>query len=627
MSEFLEKEAKTIRATAVEMDECPSFSLEEFSSTIIPYEFLWKNYGSNPFLLSMYREQMNEMAKKHGFTKFLKLWQSYMETLQAQEKIDLSHCTDFTGQPVSLFCGDYVCDDGGVSYINAQKTLTIVCRHPILPSKRLVNVDSGEVRLEISFQRGGRWFRHVVERSMLSSSQKIVALSSIGIAVDSENAKELVKYLTAIEADNFERLETVNSVSRLGWINGNEFSPFSEELHFDGDLTFSSMFKAVRHSGFFVDWKRTAIQARKGSVITRIILAASFASALVYPLGLLPFFVHVWGGTEAGKTVGLMLAASVWANPNGGEYIKTFNATAVSLELVAGFCNSLPLCIDELQIIKDRADFDKQIYMLSEGVGRARGAKEGGLRAVPTWQNCIITTGEMPISNGNSGGGAINRVVEIDCKDEKLFTDPRGVANSVRENFGFAGEMFVQKLMEDGAFGKAHAVYDEFYAELIKGESTEKQAMAAACILTADKLINEWIFMDGMTIKLEEIQECLTSKSDVDSNLRAMEWIRDFVAINAQRFDKESQGEMWGEISGEYVYIIKTVFDREIRREGYNPGAFLSWAKRKGLLLTDSDTERCTKKRRICGTLSNCVCINLGSDDGEENGVSNELPF
>ena len=84
----------------------------------------------------------------------------------------------------------------------------------------------------------------------------------------------------------------------------------------------------------------------------RIMLAASFASALVEPCDCLPFFVHLWGGTESGKTVALMLAASVWASPLMGDYIRTFNSTAVAQELTAGFVNSLPLCYDELQIVK-----------------------------------------------------------------------------------------------------------------------------------------------------------------------------------------------------------------------------------------------------------------------------------
>ena len=76
--------------------------------------------------------------------------------------------------------------------------------------------------------------------------------------------------------------------------------------------------------------------------------------------------------------------------------------------------------MDELQIINERKDFEKEIYMLTEGVGRSRGNKTGGLDHTPTWRNCIMTTGEKPILTSSSGGGAVNRVIEVECK-EKFF--------------------------------------------------------------------------------------------------------------------------------------------------------------------------------------------------------------
>ena len=87
---------------------------------------------------------------------------------------------------------------------------------------------------------------------------------------------------------------------------------------------------------------------------------------MVRPMCALPFFVHLWGGTEVGKTVGLMLAASVWANPEVGRYIHTFNSTAVGREKSAAFVNSLPLILDELQIVADRKTFDKDIMLLAD---------------------------------------------------------------------------------------------------------------------------------------------------------------------------------------------------------------------------------------------------------------------
>ena len=71
--------------------------------------------------------------------------------------------------------------------------------------------------------------------------------------------------------------------------------------------------------------------------------------------------------------------------------------------------------------------------------------------------------------------------------------------------------------------------------------------MAGAMILTADYLTDLWIFQDGNTIKIDDIRQYLTDKSDVDANSRALDWLMDFAASNQQRFDPEDDhGETWG---------------------------------------------------------------------------------
>jgi uncharacterized protein (DUF927 family) len=114
--------------------------------------------------------------------------------------------------------------------------------------------------------------------------------------------------------------------------------------------------------------------------------------------------------------VALMLAASVWGDPALGSYTQTFNATQVGQERTAAFLNHLPLCIDELQLTKDskgRSSFD--VYQLAQGVGRARGKRNGGIELTPTWSCCILTTGESPLTSVSSGAGAVNRVIDIEC--------------------------------------------------------------------------------------------------------------------------------------------------------------------------------------------------------------------
>ena len=103
-----------------------------------------------------------------------------------------------------------------------------------------------------------------------------------------------------------------------------------------------------------------------------------------------------------------MVAASVWGDPAIGSYVKTFDGTVVGMEKTAAFLNNLPLCLDELQLAKDargRTQFD--VYKLAQGVGRTRGNRAGGVDLTPTWRNCILTTGESPLTGTASGAGKI----------------------------------------------------------------------------------------------------------------------------------------------------------------------------------------------------------------------------
>ena len=357
------------------------------------------------------------------------------------------------------------------------------------------------------------------------------------------------------------------------------------------------------------------MRAEKG--YGRIFLAASFASVILEPCGLLPFFVHAWGVTETGKTVGLMIAASVWASPKMGEYITTFNSTLVGQEMTAAFLNSLPVCMDELQIQTSAGikDFDKIIYQLTEGIGKTRGSKTGGLQKQNTWKCCFITNGEQPISNANSGGGAVNRIIEFEC-DQKVYSDLVGICAIINQNYGFAGQEFVECLQTDGAFERVNALQKEYYRELLKSDSTDKQAASSSAILAADHIATELIFKDGNNLTVEDMTKIMTKKKDVDVNQRAYDFVFELIARNPNRFKSNSfgeyNGELWGKKDTDCIYIIKSVFDREMKNEGFNSTAFLAWAKRMDYLITDGN--RRTKNARIEGNLTSCVCIKNKSE-------------
>ena len=612
------------------MEQIPEFSKNDFLMTTEPYEWLY-SHKDNRFALKQFINRMSEQAKSVGVNNLTGLFNAYVASLksQGQESIPGGNRTDFTGQEMELDCGSWEATDEGIFGTDKVGFPVTACYHPIMPVQRLVNIDTNVHKVKLAYSLGRRWSYIIEDRSVISDSRAIIGLSRYGIAVNSENAKHLVRYLSEVEQMNYDIIPEVSSVGRLGWIDDYGFSPYAGDLVFDGEEEYRTRFESIRFRGDRQKWieccKTVRAGKTKGAVIARIMLAASFASALVKPCNCLPFFVHLWGGSETGKTVGLLLAASVWADPEIGKYIQTFNATDVSKELGAAFYNSLPLILDELQLVKDnRKDFDRMIYQLSEGVGRTRGKKTGGLQKTPTWRNCVLTTGEHPIISPSSGAGAINRTLEIDCHDIHLFDDPKWVAVTLYNNYGFAGREFVERLMDDKAIEDARSLQAAMQDDLKTDDTMDKQTASAALILAADRMIERQFFQDGILLQPSDIAPYLVSKQTVNQNARALQYIYDQVNINAGRFSPElsSNGEVWGDQDDQYIYIIKSKFDQLLQDEGYNASAFIGWAKNQGILCCGTDG-RPTKVKKILGKSARCVWIKCQNYANQEEFSTN----
>ena len=614
------------------MEEIPAYTRDDYLTSTEPFEYLYA-HKENKFELKQLLGRMSAQAQTVGVRNLAALFKAYLETVSGSVAPGFNR-TDFTGQALELDCGGWTATDTGIYGTDKMGFEVVACYHPIMPVQRLVNVDTREHKVMLAYRLSRRWDIVIVDRNVISDSRSIIGLSKYGIMVNSETGKALVRYLADVEQLNYDLIPEVSSVGRLGWIEEYGFSPHEEELVFDGEETYRTRFESIQEHGSREAWLDCARAVRSGktpgNVIARIVLAASFASVLVGPCRCLPFFVHLWGGSETGKSLSLVLAASVWANPEIGVYIQTFNATEVGKELGAAFCNSLPLIIDELQLVKDnRKDFDRMIYQLSEGVGRARGRKQGGLQKTPTWRNCVITTGEFPIISANSGEGAVNRTIEVDCHDTKLFDEPKKTATSLYANYGFAGREFVDHLMEDGVIERVQKLQEDLQKAIKTGDTMDKQTASAALILAADRLSEEWIFQDGVLLQPDDIRPYLVSKETVNQNARALQYLYDFININQSRFSPGAdahQGEVWGDLDDDYAYIIRSKFDQILQDEGYNASAFLGWAKNNNLILPGKDGKM-TRTKRINGRVSRCIWLKMDNylNDFEEN-VEELLP-
>jgi Superfamily II helicase and inactivated derivatives len=591
----------------------PVYTLQDFREDA-PYIEIYR-LRNNKFEMEGRKEVIASNAKAVGYKGFARRLKAYFEMQKRMQVVSMSdNVTEFAGQPMELKTGMWECDDDGVFVTDGHGNEISACPHPIMPVARVADIDTGLERIALAFSRNGRWRTEIFDKSVVSSAARITQTADHGIMVTSENARYLVQYLNEIEALNEDKIEIKQCISRCGWIKEYGFVPYCEAVMVEAG-SFKALFESIEQTGTLDAWKgAVSVLRTEDNVPGRIILASSFASVLVAHLSNQPFIVHIWGTRSGtGKSVAAFAAASVWGYPDIGRYVRTFNSTLVAKELTSNFLNSLPLVLDELQLSKDRKTFDNTIYALAEGGGRDRGNKFGGVNRLTSWRNCIITSGEMPITNDRSGGGSINRVINVDCEDKTVV--PANAApmlmDSIRSNHGTAGKVFVEHLLKKGGLELAKKRYKEFADQLSDDSKLGgKQTNSAATILTADSLISEWIFSDDLALSAADITPYLATNEDIDQNEKAFEWLEGWVTQNIAFFyaDEFKAVRRIGSVTKSHIYIIKSVFDDACREAQYSPESLLVWMiSRK---YADTDVKRKTKVASISGQSCRCVALN-----------------
>ena len=537
---------------------------------IFEHIFSIDNQIARTTLIIKLQDKARELGNIRSFDKLLKAYQTEFAQKYKQQG---SNTIQFTQPPIeNLKCGKWECEDTGVTKsvmcAGMIPQTVVACSHPILPVERLINVDSETEKIKLAFFKDNKWQYITIERSMVANKSNIIQLSDRGIEVNSENAKELVSYIADVVSLNAKEIPVNRSTDRLGWIE-NEFAPYVSDLKYDGDVAFKDVYSSIREIGKYEEWKEVCRKVRKESKIAHLLLASSFASTLNQMLGVLPFVVHIWGGTGTGKTVGLMLAMSVWGNPEVGKLVRTLNATQVALARYAAFVHDIPFAGDELQTIKNRWDsFDSLVMYLTEGVDKGRGKAYGGIELLKEWNCCFLFTGEEPITKATSGGGVKNRVIEVEAT-EKVIDDGNFVSNFVRKNYGHAGKEFINNMPKQE---KLQQRYREIFQNILKEiDTTDKQAMAMATILLADEISTEMIFEDEK-LTIEDVSKWLTSVKEVDVSTRAYEWTINWISQNINRFKENENGEIWGKyIENEDVCLVnRSVYTEALNKAGFD---------------------------------------------------------
>ena len=584
-------------------------------------------------LMLALEDRATELGVKTKFSKLLNAYKKVdraMKENRSYEPSLVENWTNFTGPYDNMRGGLWIASDRGIYSQKDGGLEETACYHPILPVERLKNLETGDEQLRLAYKRNNRWEEIIVPKDLVATASKITSLSKRGVAVTSENAKLLVRFLSDVENFNDNEINVQYSSSKLGWIKGG-FIPYDKDIVFDGDSRFKQVFESIEERGSRAKWYSHVKQLRStGRLEIKFMMAAAFASVLIGPLGALPFFVDLWGETEGGKSVTLMLACSIWANPDESRYIGDFKTTDVALEARADLLNNLPMMLDDTSktSARIRDNFEGIVYDLCSGKGKSRSNKELGMNRENRWKNTILTNGERPLNSYVSQGGAINRILEIEC-GEKVYQDPQKTAEIIKQNYGFAGHEFVQALKDIG-MEKVMEIQQEIQRQIHDDEKMQKQSISLSIVLTADRIATDYLFQDGQYISLDEAKTVLMDRNELSDNERCYQYILGEIVINGSKFDPMTQtNEKWGVIENGYAIIYNNVFESICSKGGFSKKAFLSWADKNGLIQTESG--RLNKTKKINGNVFRCVFLKMENDMDKDGFQAvddqEELPF
>lgn len=586
-----------------------------------------------------------KFGKEEAAKKILKL-------IQGAEKIDLDEPEEIPeavkGAPVNLRQPEgWIYSDKGISRIDEKEyTPKMVCRTPIILTQRLKSLETGEEKIEIAFKRDGEWHRAIYPRSTIFTARAITVLADLGCTVTSENAKQVVRFLSALEAENIDIIQKADATSTFGWQPGRRFIPGREQgVVLDIDPSQKGMAAAYCRNGDMEHWIRTMAPHRERDKF-RFILAASFAAPLLRILKQRIFFVYNWGGSKGGKTAALKAALSAWGDPD--RLMVNFNATQVGLERTASFYCDLPLGIDERQLAgKNQESLEKTIYMIASGTGKIRGSKGGGLQAIHQWRTVALATGEEPLSTETSQTGVSTRVLEIyggPFDDEKQASLMHQEAPM---NCGWAGPEFIEELIgiDEREICDKYEEMSKYVASISQGKSGSHVAGIAAVAL-ADSMIDSWFFSgenrDQEEAKCDQNEEKSDQKSQKrnetlqirndswerakqmaasilqeqmnsdtgDVNENAVQFIVDWVLSNRLYFGEKAIGTCLGTTSesGNIVYIFPSTLNQALTKAGYSPRKTLKYMAERGLITSVERSDHKGKTYQITKRFDNRMC-------------------
>lgn len=465
-----------------------------------------------------------------------------VNTELARKSMEIKNPVAVNGQDIYAACiVDYgknqysVTENGIYTYIGTE--CIEVCSHPIYPVEILTDIETGEEKIKIAFKKCNKWSNDiVVDRLTIATTKNIIKLASLGIMVNDNNARLLVKYFADMEKYNELYIPRKMTTSRLGWTEYG-FVPYVDNIEYSGNSAQNERtFKLFHVKGSEEEWLKISVEVFDHT-IPKIMIAGGYASLLTEIFNLNPFCIHLWGASGYGKSVSILASAATFGYPDiKTGIVRTGNTTSNGIEPMLNFFKNVPLYLDELTT-KTPQEIQQLIYTHAQGQGKGRMTRNGTGQMTNTWNNVLITNAEFPIATSRSKAGQIMRILQI-FNNKPMFDDMDlpTVANKFLNNYGFGAKKFIEIISDENVKDEILTLRKDYFNQLIHN-TEEKQANAMSIVLTAFEIARKYIYKTDKKLTASEVREYLASKEDINQVKRAYNDFIDYVNANYIYFD------------------------------------------------------------------------------------------
>jgi hypothetical protein len=339
---------------------------------------------------------------------------------------------------------------------------------PLLVTRRLADIETGDHSIELAWREEGRWKMEVFPRSAAMDSRKLVALADRGLPVSSGSARGYIAWLSALDA----QIGTVDrGTARMGWAGkGTAYFLLGSQLFHRGaepdhriDLIQGTsgqkqLCGAFRRAGTWEGWQETMdLVADYPSPWLAVYAAVS--APLLRILGAPSWGVDFAGPSSSGKSTCLGLATSTYGSPVSGEGYRSWGGSLAGTESTVATLCDLPLCLDEGQLVppKMRDQAGALLHAIVDGSGRVRGAL-GRMGAMITehWRTVVISTSEDGIVSWAPHDGIRGRILVV--RGRPLGDGNRMLAEETsrryQEHYGHLMPLVVQWLVDQPRAGR-----------------------------------------------------------------------------------------------------------------------------------------------------------------------------